>query len=149
MQTFTLNSKYADNPYELFIEMGSYANGRPAIQLMDAEDGCPYTTATVNLPDVLLADNEVLIKDYSENEGILDFLVENNIVIPTDRGVQSGHVWVPVCILNPQSEWGKLHPPAEKINPENGLSMWTINGYRIWANSYTEAVNLLPLIESF
>lgn len=148
MQTFKLNSKY-DTNYELFIEMGTYSNGRPVIQLRDAEDGCPYATATVNLPDVFLKDNEVLIKDYSENEGILDFLVENNIVTPTGKGVQSGHVWVPIAILNPESEWGQLDPPAEQINPDNGLSMWTIDGYRIWAHSYREALNLLPLIESF
>lgn len=148
MQTFTINLSW-DTPYEVFIQKGKYSNGRTSLQLIDASDGIPHSVATVNLPDVLLADNEVLIKDYSENDGMLDFLVNNNIVIPTDRGVQSGHVWIPVCVLNPESAWGKLDPPAEEINTENGQSMWTINGYRIWARSYREAVNLLPLIESF
>lgn len=148
MQTFTLNSP-CGSTYEVFISMSKYTNGRKALMLVDASDGCPYATATVNLPDVLLEDNEILVKDYSENEGILNFLTENNIVVPTDKGVQSGHVWIPVCILNPESSWGQLDPVAEEVNPDNGLGMWTLNGYRIWASSYQEALQMLPLIESF
>jgi hypothetical protein len=148
MKTFTIKLAW-DTPYEVYIEKRKYSNGRVSLQLIDVTDGMPHSVATVNLPDVLLADNEVLIKDYSENDGMLNFLTENNIVIPTERGVQSGHVWVPVAILNPESSWGQLDPTPEEINTDNGLSMWTINGYRIWANSYKEALHLLPMIESF
>lgn len=147
MKTFTIN-QFGEST-EVYIRQRNYPNGRPALELIDASDNIPYTVASVNLPDVLLDENEILIKDYSENEGILDFLVQNKIVYPTERGVQSGFVWIPVCILRPESEWGELDPPAEQINTENGQSMWTINGYRIWAHSYKEALQLLPLIESF
>jgi hypothetical protein len=147
MKTFTIN--HFGSTDEVAIITGTYSNGRTSLTLVDISDGLPYATATVNLPDVFLEENEILIKDYSENEGILDFLIENKIVIPTDKGIQSGHVWIPVCILNPESRWGELDPPAEQINTENGQSMWTINGYRIWAHSYKEALQLLPLIESF
>lgn len=135
--------------YDVAISLGTYKNGRTSLQLIDMEDGCPYATATVNLPEVLLEENEILVKDYSENEGVLKFLLDNKIVTPTEKGVQSGHVWIPVCILNPQSQWGELDPPADKINLENGQKMWEIKGYRIWAHSYREALDLLPLIESF
>lgn len=141
-----------------------YQNNRLAIQLNDAEDGHPYAVATVNKPEVLLADNEVLIKDYSENEGMLDFLVKNNIVTPTPNGVQSGHVWLPVAIVNDESVWGEvpnaycmdeepeynqLDPAPDEINTDTGKMMWKIKGYKIWADSYKQAQELLPMIESF
>jgi hypothetical protein len=43
----------------------------------------------------------------------------------------------------------QLEPPPDQVNLENGKSMWIINGYRIWAKSYKEALELLPIIESF
>ena len=46
-----------------------------------------------------LLTDEVGIKDYSENEGVLDFLVKNNIVHPPHRHAQSGFVIIPVCRL--------------------------------------------------
>ena len=145
------------------IALRKYENDRTAIQLNDATDGHPYAVATVNMPDVLLLDNEVLVKDYSENEGMLDFLVKNNIVTPTQNGVQSGFVWLPIAILNDESVWGdvpnpyslseepeydnQLDPAPDEINTTTGKSMWIIKDYRIWADSYKQALELLPLIE--
>jgi hypothetical protein len=43
----------------------------------------------------------------------------------------------------------ELTPPPDEINIQDGKMMWVINGYRIWARSYQEALELLPLIESF
>jgi hypothetical protein len=148
-----------------------YQNNRLAIQLNSFEDNAPYAVVTVNKPEVLLADNEVLVKDYSENEGMLDFLVKNNIVTPTPNGVQSGFVWLPVAIVNDESVWGEvpnpysmdehpeydsagftladntMSPPPDEINTTTGKSMWIIKDYRIWADSYEQALELLPLIE--
>jgi hypothetical protein len=148
MRTFTMNP-WGEQPIELVVHTRNYSNGRTAIELIDAEDNMPYAVATVNLPDVLLAENEVLIKDYSENEGVLDFLVHNKIVRDTGRGVQSGFVWIPVCELLPKSEWGCIDPPPDQIDLDRGKSMWEIKGYKIWAYSYKEALEMLPLIESF
>jgi hypothetical protein len=148
---------------DVVIQLHKYENGRTAIQLIDATDGEPYAVASVNMPNVLLADNEVLIKDYSENLGILDFLIKNNIVTPTPNGVNSGFVWLPVVILNDESVWGEvpnaycmneepeyentLDPAPDEINTSTGKSMWIIKDYRIWADSYKQALELLPLIE--
>ena len=41
-----------------------------------------------------------------------------------------------------------LDPPAEEINLETGKGRWTIKGYKIWATTYKEALELLPMIES-
>jgi hypothetical protein len=78
-----------------------YDNGRLALQLIDAEDGSPIATATVNLPDVPLGKNQVLIKNWSENEGVLEALVAAGVVTPTGQTVRSGFVEVPVCELQP------------------------------------------------
>ena len=161
MKTFKLTA--FGQTRDVVIQLHKYSNGRPVIQLVDAEDGEPYATATVNIPDVLLLDNEVLVKDYSENEGMLDFLSKNNIVTPTPNGVQSGFVWVPIAILNDESVWGDvpnpyslseepeydntLDPAPDEINTTTGKSMWMIKDYRIWADSYKQALELLPLIE--
>jgi hypothetical protein len=44
---------------------------------------------------------------------------------------------------------GILEPEAIKIDPKTGNSMWIIDGYKIWARTYKEALELLPMIQSF
>ena len=114
----------------------------------------------------------MLVKDYSENEGVLDFLTTNNIVVPTDKWVTTGFVDVQVCILNPESEWGmtpnlysdeapeydsagftiadnnRMDPAPDQVDPVTGKCMWIIKGYRIWDSSYQDAVKHLELIEN-
>lgn len=70
---------------------------RICLQLVDANNGELIATATVNLPETPLEDGEVFIKDYSENEGMLDALVEAGVVEDTGRRVLSGFVSIPVC----------------------------------------------------
>lgn len=75
-----------------------YGNGRIAIQLIDAEDGEPIATATINIPDEDIKDDEVIIKDYSENEGMLNALLEADIIEPAHRVTSSGYVFnIPIC----------------------------------------------------
>ncbi len=42
-----------------------------------------------------------------------------------------------------------LDPPPNEINTETGKMMWEIKGYKIWADNYQQALELLPMIESF
>ena len=72
---------------------------RIALYLIDADDGEPVSTCTVNIPDEPLGEGEVLIKDYSENEGMVDFLVQEGVVERTGREVRSGYISIPVCKL--------------------------------------------------
>lgn len=78
-------------------------NGRVALCLVAGEkDECPgepVATCTVNIPDASLAENEVIIKDYSENEGMAEFLVKEGVVELTDRCVGSGYVTMPIAKL--------------------------------------------------
>ncbi len=48
---------------------------RISLSLVDAGDGSPVLTATVNLPQYPLPENCVFIKDWAENAGVLDWLI--------------------------------------------------------------------------
>ncbi len=60
-----------------------YENGRIRLRLRDSEDGESVATATINVREEPLAEGEVIIKDYSENEGMLDALRDAGVVKPT------------------------------------------------------------------
>ena len=86
--------------YTLVLQFGQYRNNnRVSITLIDAEDGIPFAVATVNLPDEPMADNEVAIKNHSENEGILWALQDAGVVGEIKREVQSGFVGIPIVEL--------------------------------------------------
>lgn len=78
------------------IYLSKYSNDRPALQLNDAEDGMPIAVATVNLPDVSLEPDEVLIKGWSENEGMDKVLIEARIIGPELRKEPTGFVYATV-----------------------------------------------------
>jgi hypothetical protein len=88
-------SKITHNGNELEYTIHLYANGGTAIQLW--QDHEPYTMATVWVPD--LKEGEIAIKDYSENIGIYDALLNANLIEPAHRIVFSGFVEIPVCIF--------------------------------------------------
>ena len=74
-------------------------NNRPAIQLIDRNDHSPIATASINIPQASLAENEVLIKDYAENVGMLQALIDAGIVTQTGRVVKTGWSEGHVCTL--------------------------------------------------
>jgi hypothetical protein len=83
LKTIDFVSSYTDNLIELEVERAMYANGQNAILLY--YEGEPYMTATVavNVPGEAvypIEENDVVIKNYSENEGILEALVEGGII---------------------------------------------------------------------
>ena len=69
-----------------------YDNGRTALRLIDAEDGSPRATATVNIPEAKLAANEVMIKGWSENAGMQAALIAAGVIGPQLRSVPTGFV---------------------------------------------------------
>ena len=77
-----------------------YKNNRRAIILTDMEDGSGVAYASVNVPMEELGNDEVIIKNYSENEGLLEVLVEARIISePVDYANISRHVTAPICKL--------------------------------------------------
>jgi hypothetical protein len=97
MKTYELKTPYAN--YTVHItNAGSYANGRQAIRIVDAEDGAAVMTATVNMPDEDIQADEIIIKNYSENEGCLPFLITNGVVSEVQRWLGHGIAVVKLLI---------------------------------------------------
>lgn len=94
MKKFDLKTPYGDT-----LVGGLYADpARRFIQIYTEEPDFgwePWTTATVNIGG--LRDNEVAIKNYSENEGLLDVLIGLGVIEPPHRQVQSGFVLIDIC----------------------------------------------------
>jgi len=66
---------------ECEVQMSRYCEGdRLAIRLISVEDGMPEAVATINVPGIKLAEDEVLLKDYSEGTAVVDALVEAGVV---------------------------------------------------------------------
>jgi len=75
-------------------------NDRLALQLNDFTNGEVVAEASINLSDFPLGENEIAIKNHSENEGILQVLVDSKIVSEPKYYVDSGFVTIPVCDIN-------------------------------------------------
>ena len=105
-----INLRYGS--YEADMEVTTYHNGRTAIQLYDAEDGSPLMTASVNIPELaevviehlcerLGIDKKrfVLIKNWSENEGILMSLEEAGVIDVAKHTIPTGYCHANVAFL--------------------------------------------------
>lgn len=75
-------------------KMAYAGNGATALQLLDLYDDSPVMTVTANVPGISehLPENEVLVKDFSENTGIMEVLVDAGYLEPTGNDVPSGFV---------------------------------------------------------
>lgn len=92
------NLKIRFKEWDCLLGIDTYAiSERIALLLVDAEDYEPIATATVNIPEVNLAEGEIIIKNYSENEGMVDALVKANVIHPTNRLVPCGYTVADVC----------------------------------------------------
>lgn len=81
--------------YNCVIEKFEYSNGRTALQLTDETDGESVVMATVNIPEYAdMASDEVIIKNYSENEGIKEALELQGVIGPAILELESGFVTV-------------------------------------------------------
>jgi hypothetical protein len=83
--------------WKCYVQIRYYPNDRYAIALTDEDTGEPVVIATTNVPDCPLEREEVIIKDYAENEGVLEVLMDAKVVSPPLRYVRTGYVLCPVC----------------------------------------------------
>lgn len=96
MNTFTYESKYGTYK-DSFFQTGHYENGNLAIEIWSNEEG-PITRVTVN-PDIKIPQTQIAVKDYSENEGMVDWLISQDIIEKNPvKVVESG--WVEIPIFN-------------------------------------------------
>jgi hypothetical protein len=98
-----ISTKYLKDQ-ECTILISQYNTGSTAIQLISPE-GEHLMNATVNIPTVILNPDQVCIKDYSENQGILAELIRLNIVSQPEFYITSGFVDIPVCQLHDPADW--------------------------------------------
>ena len=85
--------------YTVNIQTGRYSNDRLALELVSARNNESLYVATVNVPEVVLQPNQLLIKNWSENEGILQFLIDNKIVSRSKQLVKVGAGFVSADIV--------------------------------------------------
>ena len=91
--------------WDCLIEKAKYGNGRPALILTDSHTGDQVAVATVNLPNESAGKNEVFIKNYSENEGMLVALQAAGIVRATGDFAVTDFALIPRCeLLSPYRE---------------------------------------------
>lgn len=81
---------------ECSVKFSEYPNGQTKIQLYDLLDGAPYCTATAPSPEPLM-EEEVAIKNWSENEGILDALVAAEIIYAPHHQIRTGYANLQIC----------------------------------------------------
>ena len=71
-------------------------NERIALILKDAETGEPVATASVNIVDYTMSDKSAethtFIKDWGENKGMLQALIDQNVVEDTGISWPTGFV---------------------------------------------------------
>jgi hypothetical protein len=83
--------KYLD--YNVDVQFDNYNRGGTAITLVDKKDNELVAIATAWIPD--LQQDEIAIKDYSENTGMYQWLLNNNIVQKAHRFINQ----FPICRL--------------------------------------------------
>jgi hypothetical protein len=86
--------------WNCMIRIEKYVNSsddRKALLLVDHETEEEIAVMTINVPEERLEDDEVIIKNYSENEGILDMLIDACIISWPLRLTKKGRF--PICKL--------------------------------------------------
>lgn len=88
----------------LRLEIRPYKYDNDRIALIAFADGEQYGVITVNIPEADLADDEIIVKTYSENEHWVPQLVEQlpDVFQDTGKRIQSGHITVQVWRYTPQ-----------------------------------------------
>ncbi len=66
--------------YQVRPRLDQYQGGQPCLSFVDAVDGSLILKATVNLPEYPLPEGWAFIKNWSENEGVLDWLLATGMV---------------------------------------------------------------------
>lgn len=80
--------------YDCKLVKGEYVNGGTSLELVDVQDGQPVAVASVYVEGVDLKEDEVLIKNYSENAGIMEALMIQDVIGGPIDTVPTGNVMV-------------------------------------------------------
>lgn len=75
-----------------------YRNGSQSLTIQD-DYGHPLINVTKCVPDYIPNYNQILVKNYSENKGILNCLVKHKIIVDTGIMVLTGFTHLHICEL--------------------------------------------------
>ena len=90
------------------VEYGKYGNGRTALQIVEEKTGIIVSTASVNIPQAPCPKGSVWIKNWGENEGIAEMLIDNGIISePIGEYRVSPYAVSTLHILLEQTAFGK------------------------------------------
>lgn len=79
----------------------TYSNGRTAVEYWSESEYGPECEciASVNLPFQGMEEDEIGVKDYSENEGLYECMLTAGHISPAIRYVDQGFISIPICKL--------------------------------------------------
>ena len=121
--------------------------GRTALALL-CQDGSPYCVATINEPDITLAQNEVILKTRDGQEAAIAALMAAGIVSQPLRHVSLGYATEPVVSLNETviKDYVEGEDPIEALDPSSiaaddadGYEALGPDGYPISPETYSTA----------
>lgn len=99
MRNFLFRTKYISMT-TVFLQQSEYYVGKTIhLSLYDANTGQELCIATTNIAGYIPAPGHVLIKDWSENEGVYKALFKAGVVGPIVRRVPAGFVEAYECEL--------------------------------------------------
>jgi hypothetical protein len=100
-ENLVLDTEYGENAL-VVLQFDRYVStNHIALTVAAQRTGENYLTLTCNL-DTELGEFEFAVKDWSENEGVSDWLVKNEIGRPANWKIRTGHVFAEVFELLPK-----------------------------------------------
>lgn len=96
-------------------------NDSLALQLVDESDGQLIMTFTVNMVNEQFPAGDIAIKNYSENEGSVETLIEHDIIEAPVVNIHSGFVDIPVAGLTDRAK-NYIGPILEKQFPDKNIN---------------------------
>ena len=95
-----IKTKY-DTYEDCKVVYAKYPCGQNALIILESHDE-PLMKASCTIPEYPIADNQVLIKNWSENEGIFQELVRHKIIKFTGKKIPTDFVYAHLCdIIDP------------------------------------------------
>jgi hypothetical protein len=87
MTTQTTPKTLVFSGYNCVVQKNTFPDGSTCISLVDADDGMPIVRASVSVDGITVGDNQTLIRNSSECEGMAQVLIDNGIISPVGAKV--------------------------------------------------------------
>lgn len=118
--------------YHTFGHVGQYRDGGEVLVEFLMEDGTPFSTLTVNIPEVVLGEREILVKVWSENADVSKAVLAYPMFRDTGARIHTGFVHAQI--------WEVLTPKKKKKYTVHLMMPYT-TWQNIEADSKKEAIS--------